>query len=54
MKRLSIRAKITLWFSAVLIVVVALTYFVILSASRQIIQKTIRDELIQTVENNVD
>ncbi|MCD7982211.1 MAG: ATP-binding protein [Clostridiales bacterium] len=54
MKNLSIRAKITLWFSAVLIVVVALTYLVILSVSSQIIQKTIRDNLIQTVENNVD
>ncbi|MCD7736023.1 MAG: HAMP domain-containing histidine kinase [Lachnospiraceae bacterium] len=54
MKRLSIRMKITLWFSAILIVIVTLTYFVILSVSRQIIQKTIRDNLIQTVENNVD
>ncbi len=53
-KKLSIRMKITLWFSAVLIAVVALTYFVILSVSRQTIQKTIRDNLITTVENNVD
>ena len=54
MKKLSIRVKITLWFSAVLIVVVALTFFIILSVSNQILQKTIRDNLIQTVENNVD
>ncbi|MCC8067875.1 MAG: HAMP domain-containing histidine kinase [Clostridiales bacterium] len=54
MKQLSIRTKITLWFSAILIVVVAITYFVVLSVSRQIIQKTIRDNLIQTVESNVD
>ncbi|MCD8217346.1 MAG: HAMP domain-containing histidine kinase [Clostridiales bacterium] len=54
MKRLSIRSKITLWFSAVLILVVALTYFVILSVSGQIIQKTIQDNLILAVENNVD
>lgn len=50
----SIRFKITLWFSAALIVVVALAYFVILSASNQVIQKTIRDALIETVESNVD
>ena len=43
----SIRFKITLWFSAALIVVVALAYFVILSASNQVIQKTIRDALIE-------
>ncbi|MCD7805787.1 MAG: ATP-binding protein [Lachnospiraceae bacterium] len=54
MKKLSIRLKITLWFSVVLILVVALTYLVILSVSGQIIQKTIRDNLIQTVESNVD
>ncbi|MCD7832646.1 MAG: HAMP domain-containing histidine kinase [Lachnospiraceae bacterium] len=33
---------------------VALTYFVILSVSRGILQKTIRDSLITAVENNVD
>lgn len=54
MKKLSIRTKITLWFSAILIIVVALTYLVILSVSSQILQKTVRDNLIQTVENNVD
>ncbi len=54
MKRLPIRTKITLWFSAVLILVVALTYFVILSVSRQTIQKTIQDNLVLAVENNVD
>ncbi|MCC8028316.1 MAG: HAMP domain-containing protein [Lachnospiraceae bacterium] len=54
MKKLSIRVKITLWFSAILIVVVALTFLVILSVSNQIIQKTVQDNLIQTVENNVD
>ncbi|MDO4261381.1 MAG: HAMP domain-containing sensor histidine kinase [Eubacteriales bacterium] len=54
MKKLSIRLKITLWFSAALILMVALTYLVILSVSRQVLQKTIRDGLIETVENNVD
>lgn len=54
MKKISIRLKITLWFSAALIIVVSFTYLVILSISNQVIQKTIRDALIETVENNVD
>lgn len=54
MRKLSIRFKITSWFSAALILVVALTYLVVLSVSNQVIQKTIRDNLISTVKNNVD
>ncbi len=46
--------KITLWFAAALILVVGLTYAVILSVSRQVIQKTIRDGLIETVTYNID
>ena len=54
MKRFSIRFKITFWFTAALIIIVLFTYFVVLSVSNQIIQKTIRDSLIETVEHNVD
>lgn len=54
MKHLSIRAKITLWFAIALIIVVSLTYVVILSVSSQVFQKTIKDNLIETVENNID
>lgn len=54
MKKLSIRFKITCWFSIALIIVVSLTYFVVLAVSNQVIQKTIRDNLINTVKNNVD
>ena len=54
MKNLSIRFKITLWFTVALSVVVFFTCFVVLYADHQIIQKTIRDSLIETVENNVD
>jgi hypothetical protein len=54
MKGLSIRFKITLWFTAALVIVVFLTYIAVLSVSNQIIQKTIRDNLIETVEHNVD
>lgn len=54
MKRLSIRFKITFWFIIALILVMMLTYFITFSASNRIIQKTIRDSLVETVENNVD
>lgn len=54
MKRLSIRTTITLWFSVALILVVSITYFMVLFVGDQIIQKTIRDNLIETVEHNVD
>lgn len=54
MGRFSIRTKITAWFSAALILIVAMTYFVVLAVSDQVIQKTIRDNLIETIENNVD
>lgn len=54
MKNLSIRVKITLWFAIALVIVVSLTYLVILSVSNEVIQKTIRDNLIETVENNID
>lgn len=54
MKYLSIRFKITFWFTAALIVVVLFTYMSIFFVSDQILQKTIRDSLIEIVENNVD
>lgn len=54
MKHMSIRLKITLWYSAALILVVLFTFFIVVSAGNQIIQKTIRDNLIETVEHNVD
>lgn len=54
MRKLSICHKITIWFTAALVIVVFFTYLVVLTVSNQIIQKTIRDNLIETVENNVD
>lgn len=54
MRKLSIRMKITLWFSVVMVFIVALTYGVIFSVSNSIIQKAIQDNLIETIENNVD
>lgn len=54
MKNLPIRIKITIWFAAALIVVMSITYIAILSVSRQVIQKTIRDSLVEAVTHNVD
>ena len=46
MGRFSIRLKITIWFTAALVVIVLFAYLMIFVVSRQI--------LIKTVENNVD
>lgn len=54
MKGLSIRTKIMMWFTAAILAVVFFTYFIVFHVHHQIIQKTIRDNLIETVENNVD
>lgn len=54
MKQLSIKTRITLWFTAALAIIVVLTLVGILSVSDWIIRKTIRDNLIEMVENNVD
>ncbi len=54
MKSFSIRSKITSWFTMALLMVVFFTFFIVLSANRQVIQKNIRDNLIMTVEHNVD
>lgn len=54
MKHISIRLKITLWYTAALTVVVLFTGFIVLYAGNQILQKTTRDSLIETVEHNVD
>ena len=53
MKSLSIRLKITLWFSAALILIVSLTCAVVLSVGNSVIQKTVRDGLIEAVEANI-
>lgn len=54
MKSWSIRAKITLWFTLALSVVVAFTYFVVFMLSNQIIQKTIKDNLVEAVTFNAN
>lgn len=54
MKKLSIRMKITLWFSAALLLVVSITYFVILTVSSQVIQKSVRNALVEAVGNSMN
>ena len=53
MKNWSIRAKITLWFAAILLVMVGISIFTVLFVSNQVIQKTILDGLVNKVERNV-
>ena len=54
MKNMSIRFKLTLWFSLVLSAVVGITLLAVLTAGRMVLRGTIRDYLISTVEENVD
>ncbi|MDE5965359.1 MAG: HAMP domain-containing histidine kinase [Lachnospiraceae bacterium] len=54
MKKLTIRIRMTLWFSIIIILIVILTYGVIFSVSNAIMQKSIRDNLIEAIENNID
>lgn len=54
MKNLSVRFKITLWFSGIMIIIVTVTFATILFIDHSVMQKHIQDSLIETVENNVD
>lgn len=54
MRKRSIRFKLTLWFSVVLIAVAGTTFLAVLASSRMVLRGTIRDYLISTVEENVD
>lgn len=54
MKRLTIRMKITLWFSAVLVLIAGLAMLAVMMISNSVIQKGIQDDLVEMVEENVD
>ena len=54
MKNISIRLKITLWFSAVLTAVVLLAFVGVFFVSDAVLQKGVRDDLVLTVEDNLD
>ena len=53
MRRMSIRVKLTIGLSLILMIVTGITFFTILYASRMVLRSTIRDYLISTVEENV-
>ena len=53
MKGLSVRTKITLYFSAVLLVVVASTFLVILTVGSTVLRQVVGDNLIALVEDNL-
>ncbi len=53
-KGLSVRTKITLWFSAALSIMVVLTFLVILYVSSTVVHRMVSDNLIKLVKDNVD
>ncbi len=54
MKNLSIRVRITAWFSCIMAFIVAVTFGIIFWVSNAVTQKSIQDNLIEIVELNVD
>ena len=54
MKRRSLERRLILWFSAALLLMAALTFVIVFSVSHSVLQKLLRDELVHTVEDNLD
>ena len=54
MRQLPIRFKITLWFTAALLVMFLSSYLLVRYLEHQGLQKNIWDNLVETVEHNVD
>ena len=54
MRQLPIRFKITLWFTAALLVMFLSSYLLVRYLGHQGLQKNIRDNLVEPVEHNVD
>lgn len=50
----SLKLKITLWFSAAIIIISGFAAFATVLVSGSVIQKGIRDNLIEAIENNLD
>lgn len=53
MKRRSLERRLTLWFSAALLLMAALAFVVVFFVSHSVLQKLLRDELVHTVEDNL-
>ena len=54
MKKWSIRTKITLLFTVALTLMATLSCLIVFSVSHQVIQKTVRDNLIENVKYKVE
>ncbi len=54
MKKHSLKARITLWFSFAVILISGVAVFATLMISRSVVQKGVRDNLSETVEQNRD
>ncbi len=52
MKELSIRFKITMWFSALIVVIVVMTFSLMLAIDRHVLNTDMKKTLIQVVEAN--
>ncbi len=48
------KLKVTIWFSVIMIFIIAATFCIILWASSSVMQKNIQDNLVETVEDNID
>lgn len=51
---MSIRLRITLWFTVSLVIVTVLTLGIVLSISNSVLKKTVQEDLISLVEDNAD
>lgn len=54
MNRLRIRTKITIWFAFAMIILAGLTLGCVLMISDNVVQKNIKDSLVETVSDNID
>ena len=54
MKRAKLQWKLTCWFSASLLLMALLTFVIVFFVSHSVLQKNLKDELVHTVEDNLD
>ncbi len=53
-KKHSLQRRLTLWFSAALIFMALIAFVTVFIVSHSVLQKLLRDELVHTVEDNLD
>lgn len=54
MKKLSLQAKITLWFSVLVILITALAFSLMFAINNSVLHTNIRETLVRTVETNAE